>query len=455
MVALAAMLADEKFALSAPTAGLRELNPLASRDPHYRARAKRVIFIFLPGGPSHVDTFDPKPRLTRDHGKPLPFSAPTLRTKTKNLLGSPFEFYPYGDSGIEVSELFPHIGRTIDDICIIRSMVADNINHTAAALQMNTGEGRQRRPCMGSWLTYGLGTENEDLPGFIVLSRATPTGGTPNWSSSFLPAAHQGTVVADLSDPIRNLSNPDRPRHRQRAHLDVLQKINELHLAQRQEDSRLNARIASFELAFRMQTAAPEAFNLKEETAATERLYGIDQQPTEAFGKQCLMARRLVERGVRFVQIYHTDPSSQQPEQVWDQHTGLTTQLPDNALQTDLPIAGLLRDLKLRGLLEDTLVIWGGEFGRTPTAENNNGREHNPYGFTMWLAGGGVRGGMVYGATDEFGMYAMENKVHVHDLHATILHLLGLDHERLTYRHSGHDFRLTDVAGNVVHDILI
>ena len=454
MLALASLLAEELSGQVASNTAAVALNPLAVKAPHYVPRAKSVIFIFLPGGPSHVDTFDPKPRLSRDHGKPLPFPTPLLRTETKNLLGSPFKFQRYGKSGIEVSELFPHIGSTIDDICVIRSMVADNINHGAAVLQMNTGEGRQRRPSMGSWVTYGLGTENQNLPGFIILSPIPPVGGTPSWSSSFLPAVHQGTVVSDMKNPIHNLKNPDKPLDRQRVHLDALKQLNEIHLAERQNDSQLSARIESFELAFRMQSEAPEAFDISGETTATQRLYGIDHETTEMFGKQCLMARRLVERGVRFVQLYHTDPSSQQPAQVWDQHTGLNTQLPANAKGTDLPIAGLLKDLKSRGLLDETLVIWGGEFGRTPTAENNNGREHNPYGFSMWLAGGGVRGGMVYGSTDEFGMYAVENKVHIHDLHATILHLLGLNHEKLTYTYSGRPYRLTDVAGNIVRDIL-
>ena len=448
MLGLAALFAEE-------FSGQKALSPMTVKQPHHPSRAKSVIFIFLPGGPSHVDTFDPKPRLNRDHGKPLPFAQPLLRTKTKNLLGSPFKFQRYGKPGIKISELFPNIGSCIDDICVIRSMVTDNINHSAACLQMNTGEGAFSRPSMGAWVIYGMGTENQNLPGFIVLSPAQPVQGAPLWSSSFLPAVYQGTLVSDLKNAIPNLTNPRWPLDRQRVHLDVLKQLNGLHLAERQEDSRLSARIESFELAFRMQTEAPGVFDFGKETNATRRLYGIDNETTEIFGKQCLMARRLVERGVRFVQLYHTETSKRAGGQLWDQHTGLTTLLPENAEATDLPIAGLLKDLKSRGLLDETLVIWGGEFGRTPTAENNNGREHNPYGFTMWLAGGGVRGGLVYGSTDEFGLYAVEKQMHVHDLHATILHVLGFDHKKLTYNYSGRDFRLTDVAGNVASEILV
>jgi hypothetical protein len=430
-------------------------NPLAVRPPHFPAKAKRVIFLFMSGGPSHVDTFDPKPRLVRDNGKPLPFAMPHLeRTRTGNLLQSPFKFRKHGQSGIEVSELLPHIASCIDDICVIRSMVADNINHNGACLQMNTGEQTFSRPSMGSWLTYGLGSENQNLPGFLVISPSQPAQGAPLWSSSFLPAAYQGTLISDLKNPIANLKNPRFSLDRQRRQLDALKRINELHRHGREDDSRLSARIESFELAFRMQAQAPEAFHLDAESPATRRLYGLDEPVTAIFGAQCLLARRLAERGVRFVQVYHTQTSKRTSCQLWDQHGGLRTELPNNCEATDRPIAGLIKDLKARGLLEETLVVWGGEFGRTPTAEGDNGREHHPFGFTMWLAGGGIKGGIVHGATDEFGWYAVENKVHVHDLHATILHLMGLDHERLTYRYSGRDFRLTDVSGQVVRAIL-
>ncbi len=431
------------------------VNPLAVRPAMYAARAKRVIFLFMSGGPSHVDTFDPKPRLAQDNGKPLPFEQPKLvRTKTGNLLQSPFKFKKYGQSGIEVSELFPKVAGRIDDICVVRSLLADNINHNGACLQMNTGEQAFSRPSLGSWLLYGLGSENQNLPGFVVISPSQPAQGAPLWSSSFLPAAYQGTLVANLANPVENLKNPETAPARQRDQLDLLRRLNEMHRDQRPEDSQLSARIASFELAFRMQAEAPEAFDVGAETAATKRLYGLDAKTTEVFGKQCLMARRLVERGVRCVQVYHTQTAKRSSCQLWDQHGGLKSELPANCAATDGPIAGLLTDLKARGLLDDTLVLWGGEFGRTPTAENADGREHHPFGFTMWLAGGGIKGGQAYGATDEFGWHAIENKVHVHDLHATILHLMGIDHEKLTYRHAGRDYRLTDVSGTVVKGIL-
>ncbi len=430
-------------------------NPLAVKPPPFEPRAKRIIFLFMSGGPSHVDTFDPKPRLQQDGGKPLPFTMPKLvRTRTGNLLPSPFKFQKHGQSGIEVSELLPHIASCIDDICVIRSMVADNINHNGACLQMNTGEQAFSRPSMGSWLLYGLGSENQNLPGFVVISPSQPAQGAPLWSSSFLPAAYQGTLVSDLKNPIDNLRNPQFSLSQQREQLDILGRLNEIHRRQRQEDSRLSARIASFELAFRMQREAPEAFDFNAESEATKRLYGLGDPVTEIFGKQCLMARRLIERNVRFVQVYHTQTSKRSSCQLWDQHGGLKTELPANCAAVDTPIAGLLKDLKARGLLHDTLVIWGGEFGRTPTAEGTNGREHHPFGFTMWLAGGGVKGGLAFGATDEFGWHAVADKVHVHDLHATILHLMGIDHTQLTYRYAGRDYRLTDVYGNVVKAIL-
>jgi hypothetical protein len=453
MVGLAGLLAQE--AQAAPTAANRDAEPLAVRPPLYSPRAKRVIFLFMSGGPSHVDTFDPKPRLSRDSGQPLPFAKPQLeRTKTGSLLGSPFAFQRHGKAGIEVSELFPHVGSCIDDICVIRSMYADNINHNGACLQMNTGEQAFSRPSLGSWLLYGLGTENQNLPGFIVISPAQPAQGAPLWSSSFLPAAYQGTLVSDLKNPISDLKSQQYTLNQQRSQLDALRQLNDLHRHGREDDSRLNARIASFELAFRMQREAPEAFDVDTESAATQKLYGIDNKTTETFGRQCLLARRLVERGVRCVQVYHTQTLNRASCQLWDQHGNLRGGLRENCAATDQPIAGLLRDLKSRGLLEDTLVIWGGEFGRTPTAENNDGREHHPFGFTMWLAGGGIKGGIVHGATDEFGWYAEQDKVHVHDLHATILHLMGIDHTKLTYLYGGRNYRLTDVYGTVVQNIL-
>ena len=430
--------------------------PIVPVGPMYAPRAKRVIFLFMSGGPSHVDLFDHKPQLTRDTGKPLLFPMPALmRTKTGNLLGSSYKFSKHGQCGTEVSELLPNIGSCVDDICVVRSMVADNINHNGACLQMNTGEQTFSRPSMGSWLLYGLGSENQNLPGFVVLSPAQPAQGAPLWSSSFLPASHQGTLVADMKNPIADLANKRLGARQQRDQLDVLRQLDQLHAGAREEDSRLSARIASFELAFRMQSEAPEAFDISNESPATQKLYGLDNPTTEIFGKQCLLARRLTERGVRMVQIYHTQTSKRSSCQLWDQHGNLHVELPNNCAATDVPVAGLLKDLKSRGLLDETLVIWGGEFGRTPTAENNDGREHHPFGFTMWLAGGGIKGGMVHGATDDYGWYATENPVHVHDLHATILHLMGINHEKLTYRYSGRDYRLTDVSGKVVKEILV
>jgi Protein of unknown function (DUF1501) len=449
LLALADLLASET-AVQAGDLPDRATNPYAVRPPHHGARAKRIIFLYMPGGPSHVDLFDPKPRLAIDNGKPLPFEKPRLeRVKTGNLLASPWTFSRHGKSGVEVSELLPGMARCIDDICVIRSMLADNINHTGAALQMCTGEQAFSRPSMGSWLTYGLGTENQNLPGFVVVSPAAVFQGAQLWASSFLPSTYQGTLVRDLKNPIANLHDPSGDLERQRTKLDSLSQLNEIHKRERVIDSALDARIASFELAFRMQREAPEAFDLARENSKIHQLYGIGNPVTDQFGRQCLMARRLVERGVRFVQLFDAPENN-----AWDHHSGLKERLPKRCAAVDQPIAALLTDLKARGLLEDTIVLWGGEFGRTPTAEGNNGREHHPFGFTMWLAGGGIKGGMAHGATDEFGWHSVENKVHVHDLHATILHLMGLDHTRLTYRHAGRDYRLTDVHGHVVKEIL-
>jgi hypothetical protein len=456
MLGFASLMSDTALA-SAPSLndGARAADPLMVMPPMYPPRAKRVIFLFMSGGPSHVDTFDPKPRLTAETGKPLPFDKPKLeRTKTGSLLGSPWSFKKYGQAGIDISELFPHLATNADDLCVIRSMYADNINHNGACLQMNTGEQAFSRPSLGSWLTYGLGSENRNLPGFVVISPAQPAQGAPLWTNSFLPAAYQGTLVNDLKNPIANLGNAEIPIEAQRRQLDALKEMNQLHQHGREEDSRLSARIAAFELAFRMQVEAPEAFDVNKETAETKKMYGLDEKHTEHFGTQCLMARRLVERGVRMVQVYHTQTSKRSSCQLWDQHGSLKEELPLNCASIDKPIAGLLKDLKSRGLLEDTLVVWGGEFGRTPTAENNNGREHHPFGFTMWMAGGGSKPGTIYGATDEFGWHSVENKVHVHDLHATILHMMGIDHEKLTYMYAGRNYRLTDVYGTVVKGLL-
>jgi hypothetical protein len=429
-------------------------NPLAAKQPHFPARAKRVIFLFMKGGPSHVDTFDPKPLLDRDHGKPLPFALPRVTfAKTTTLFKSPWKFKQYGESGLPVSELFPHMARCVDDLCIIRSLHGTNPAHGGALLKLHTGSDTFVRPSMGAWVSYGLGTDNADLPAFVTICPTLAHGGVNNWGSAFLPAWAQGTPLGNASVPadqavVRHIRGPHSVSAVQRLQLDLAAKMGREHL-RADSDAALEARIDSFELAFRMQSAMPELQDLRGESEATRKLYGLDDPVTANFGRQCLMARRFAERGVRFIQVTHSDAEVQ-----WDQHSNLIKGHTKNAAEVDKPIAALLYDLKARGLLEDTLVLWGGEFGRTPVAQGKaDGRDHNPEGFTMWMAGGGVKGGYAHGATDDYGYYAVENKVHVHDLHATLLHLLGLDHERLTYRHAGRDFRLTDVEGHVVKEI--
>lgn len=429
--------------------------PLAPKPPHFAPRAKRIVFLFMKGGPSQVDTFDHKPKLQEMDGKELPFAKPRVQfAPTGNLLKSPWKFEKHGASGIEVSELFPHVAKHVDDLCILNSLHGSNAAHGGALLKIHTGSDSFVRPSFGSWVTYGLGTENQDLPGFLTICPTLAHGGVKNWSSAFLPAAYSGTPLGNASVPanqaqVRYLRGSQTDRALQRKELDLLAEINREHLQTTGPDQALEGRIDSFELAFRMQAEFPEAEDLSRETAATRTAYGLDDKITENFGRQCLLARRFLERGVRFVQVTHSDAMVQ-----WDQHGNLKQGHEKNALEVDRPIAAFLQDLKDRGLLEDTLVLWGGEFGRTPTAQGKDGRDHNPEGFTMWLAGGGVKRGFKYGATDEFGYYAVENKMHVHDLHATLLHLLGLDHERLTYRYAGRDFRLTDVAGKVAKGIL-
>ncbi|HAA71858.1 MAG TPA: DUF1501 domain-containing protein [Planctomycetaceae bacterium] len=429
----------------------RTTNPLAELPAHHPATAKRCIFIYLPGGPSQIDLFDPKPEVSRRQGQPLPFQMPTLvRTRTNNLHGTPFSFRKHGQSGISVSELLPNLAGCVDDICVIRSMVADNINHGGAALQMHTGEQAFSRPSVGSWATYGLGSQNENLPGFVVISPKPTFQSGPLFSSSFLPAAYQGTLIRDLNNPIADLKSKPHSQRRQRAQIAALRRLHELRRDRLGHVAALDARIASFELAYRMQVEAPEAFEIERESAHTLEQYGIGNPETEPIGKQLLLARRLAERGVRFIQVF----DSSRGNNAWDHHNQISSKLPVNCRQTDLPIAGFLQDLKRRGLLEETLVVWGGEFGRTPTAEGADGREHHPFGFTMWLAGGGIKGGHVHGSTDDFGWHAVRDKVHIHDLHATILHTLGLNHETLTFRYGGRDYRLTDVFGRVVQEIL-
>ncbi len=451
-LALASLLAEESRAAE-PAAGPRD--PLAPRPPHFPARAKRVIFLFMKGGPSHVDTFDYKPLLQRDSGKELPFAKPRVQfAKTGKLLGSPWKFRKYGESGIDVSELFPHVAGCVDDLCILNSLHGTNAAHGGALLKLHTGSDSFVRPSMGSWITYGLGTENHDLPGFITICPTLAHGGVLNWGSAFLPAQYQGTPLGNASVPsdrarVRYIENPRTRRPLQRMQLDLLAEMNRDHLEAAGPSLELEGRLDSFELAFRMQTAIPEIQSLADESPSTLRAYGLDDPVTANFGRQCLLARRFAERGVRFIQVTHSDSYVQ-----WDQHSKLKEGHTKNAREVDKPIAGLLRDLKGRGLLDDTLVLWGGEFGRTPTTEGADGRDHNPEGFTMWLAGGGVKAGIKYGATDEYGYYAVDRKMHIHDLHATILHLLGLDHERLTYRYAGRAFRLTDVAGQVAREII-
>ena len=432
-------------------------NPMIARGPHFAPKAKRVIHLFMNGGPSHMDTFDPKPELNKWHGKSLPEES-QLKTerKTGAAFGSPFKFKKYGQSGIPVSELFPHVAKHADDLCVIRSMQANVPNHEPSLMLMNCGESQLVRPSMGSWVTYGLGTENQNLPGFVVLCPGGyPVTETQNWRSAFLPGIFQGTYVNPArktgEEIIPNL-NPARPDNRQSRQLDLLAKLNQAHQSDRPGDDRLDSRIRSFELAYRMQMEASDAFDITRESKRTREAYG-----DEVHAKQCLMARRLVERGVRFVQLWH---GAGQP---WDSHDEIEKNHSRLAGQCDQAIGALLQDLKDRGLLEETLVLWGGEFGRTPTVElpkpgsnagKVNGRDHNHHGFTVWMAGGGVKPGYIHGATDPFGFQAVENPVHVHDLHATMLHLLGFDHEELTYRYAGRDFRLTDVHGKVITPLI-
>nr|WP_315852442.1 DUF1501 domain-containing protein [Tuwongella immobilis] len=426
------------------------LTLMAARPPHFPGKAKRIVHLFMNGGPSQVDTFDPKPLLAKYHGQALPQSFRTER-KTGAAFQSPFRFRPYGQSGLAISELFQEAAtRCADELCVIRSMHADVPNHEPSLLLMNCGDSRLPRPSYGAWITYGLGSENQNLPGFVVMCPGGyPVVGTQNWRAAFLPGAYQGTYLdtqyAEVEKLIENIRNRSLSRNDQRGMLDLTQAMNAEHRAERSFEPMLDARIQSFELAYRMQMEASDVFDLSREPTRIRDWYGHHEQ-----GRQLLIARRMLERGVRVVQLWS---GAGQP---WDSHENLANQHRTLARQWDRPIAAFLQDLKQRGLLDSTLVMWGGEFGRTPVAElpNANGRDHNHYGFSMWLAGGGVRGGMAYGATDEFGFRAVENPVHVHDLHATMLHLLGFDHERLTYRFSGRDFRLTEVHGQVISGIL-
>ncbi|MCH2061212.1 MAG: DUF1501 domain-containing protein [Verrucomicrobiales bacterium] len=420
----------------------------ASKPAPTTARAKRVIFVFMHGGPSSVDLFDPKPLLKRDAGKPLPFKEPRIVShKTGNLLPSPWQFSRHGQSGAPVSELLPHIGSIADDLCFIRSMHCSNSRHGGALLELHTGSDTFTRPAMGAWINYGLGSENENLPGFITINPSGSHGGAGAWSPAFLPARHGGTRIsgsgAEMKIPF--IESPISKRKRQLQEIDLIKAFNRDHLATHGTDSELESRIASYELAFRMQMEVPGIQDLSNEPAHIKKMYGADEAPTKGFAEQCMMARRFSEAGVRFVQITH---------RYWDSHSNLRKEHKKLSAEMDKPVAALITDLKQRGLLEDTLVLWGSEFGRTPTAQGNDGRDHNPHGFTMFMAGGGTRPGIQYGSTDDYGYYAQDQPVHFHDLHATILHLLGIDHEQLTYRYAGRDFRLTDVHGHVVNGII-
>jgi hypothetical protein len=420
-------------------------NPLAVRQPHFPARARRVIFMCMEGGPSHVDTFDYKPRLSADDGSTFTRG----RLPGGRLLGSPWRFGQHGQGGLWISELFPELSRHADDLCLLRGMHTDQPNHPQAFVQMHTGMFQFPRPSLGAWTLYGLGTENDNLPGFVTLCPAFNNGGSVNYGSSFLPAVYQGTRIGSNGQPIanatvNNLRSP-RPASAQRLHLDYIQSLHRNALDTDASAASVEGMIQSYELGYRMQDTLPRLMDIASEPASVRQRYGIGTAATENFGRQCLLARRFLEAGVRFVEICQGG---------WDHHTNLRENMARNCTAIDRPIAGLLADLKSRGLLDDTLVIWGGEFGRTPYAQGSNGRDHNSRGYTMWMAGGGVKGGLSYGRTDDYGYEAVEQRMHIHDWHATILHLLGLDHERLTYRHAGRDFRLTDVHGVVARDIV-
>jgi hypothetical protein len=447
-LALSALLAEE-----AAASENRSVSPLASRLPHFAPKAKNVIWLFMEGGPSHIDLFDPKPELLKLAGQPLPpsFGRPITAMGTSNngLMPSKRTFKRYGQSGISVSDWYPKVAEHVDDMTVLRSCWADGLNHVGSVCQMNTGSILAGRPSMGAWVQYGLGASNHDLPAFVILlDEKEPLGGTKNWSSGFLPATYQGTQFRPDGSPILDLAPPASvSAAQQKGKLDFLTEINRRFNRDRADDSELEARIDAYELAFRMQSAAPEAVDLSKETAATKQLYGMDNALTSKFGTNCLLARRLVERGVRFVQLYCGTGSQ------WDAHADLEGNHSKMCAMSDKPVAGLLADLKSRGLLDSTLVIWGGEFGRTPMTEGAKGRDHNPWGFTMFMAGGGVKGGQVIGTTDEVGLRAVDRPMHVNDIHATILHLMGLNHFQLTYRHDGRDERATVNGGNVIREI--
>jgi hypothetical protein len=450
-LALAGLVDDRTYA-DKPAKG--DGDPLAIKPGHHPARAKSVIFLYMDGGPSQVDTFDPKPRLAREHGQPIKMKTPpTQFANVGTVLNGPWKFKQYGQSGLPVSDLLPYTAECADDLCVIRSMVSNFSEHTFANYFLHSGSGMQGRPSVGAWTTYGLGSECRDLPGFVVLNGGLiPPGGLDNFGSGFLPASYQGSVFKSGALPVADVARTESSAELQRNKLKLLDRLDRATIERRGGDDALESAVANYELAFRMQTAVPDLMDLADESQETKKLYGLDAEyePTRIFGGMCLAARRLVERGVRFIEV--TCPSVGTDR--WDQHSKLIDGHQKNCRAVDQPTAGLLKDLKARGLLENTVVLWGGEFGRTPMAQGSDGRDHNPYGFTMWLAGGGVKGGMTYGATDDYGYFAVENRTEIHDLHATLLHLLGVDHTRLTYRFGGRDFRLTDVFGHVMKDIL-
>ena len=455
MLALASLLDGAGLLARAAANSATAANPLAPKSPHFRGRARSVIFLFMSGGPSHVDLFDPKPELIRLAGQPIPESFGTFKTRravAKNKLLAPVRpFHKRGQSGIEVSDFLPNIAGCVDDLCLLRGCYSDSVTHPESVYQMNTGSILMGRPSLGAWATYGLGTENQNMPAFVVMPDPAGwvKGGAPAWGNGYLPATYQGTMLRGGESPILHLNTPKGvSAEQQRATVDFINQLNRADLRPGEENSELAARIAAYELAFRMQSHAPEVVDVSKETEATKKLYGLDNKTTAEFGLRCLLARRLVESGVRFVQLYCGDTNG------WDGHSDVDGNHTKLCAQSDLPVAGLLKDLKSRGLFDSTLVIWGGEFGRMPMSEGQNGRDHNPHGFSMWLAGAGVKGGQVIGITDAVGQRAVEEKAHVHDIHATILHLLGFDHERLTYRHNGRDERLTDVAGEVIKKVL-
>ncbi|HIF35071.1 MAG TPA: DUF1501 domain-containing protein [Planctomycetaceae bacterium] len=458
-LALTSMLNDGGLLSSTKAAEPPRL--LQPRHPHFAAKAKSLIWLFMPGSPSQVDTFDYKPELQKRDGMKLEGADPKTGffTTSGKVLKSPFRFQRHGESGAWVSEIFPHMAKHTDEMAFVYSCFSESNNHTPAMLEMNSGMFLQGRPCVGSWLTYGLGSENQNLPGFVVLHGAMPRGGKPIWSPGFLPKVYQPTSIDGRNNtPIANLARRQgMSEQQQRSQLDVLRSMNRKHQELRPQEADLAARLESFELAYRMQSAAPEAMDLNQETAATQAAYGVDKKETELVAKQCITARRLVERGVRFVQLYAgTNGGGGGVADVpWDGHNDIGANHRIAAKSVDQPIGALLSDLRARGMLEDTLVVWGGEFGRTSDSQGSLGRDHNPHAFTMWMAGGGIKGGVQFGASDEFGYKAVDNRVGVNDLHATILHLFGIDHERLTYRFNGRDYRLTDVAGNVLHQLLV